>query len=89
VRDFCDVCGFNLGANDIGDGAAVFLIFILGFSIVPMAFGLDVWLEPPLWVQVVLWGAVSLALIGLLLPATKAMIILLEHRHRPGDKNAD
>ncbi len=80
----CADCKTNLGAHDIGDGAAVFLIFFLGFTIIPIAWAFEVMFAPPLWVHPVLWGSVSLGLIALILPAAKAYIILLEYRHRPG-----
>lgn len=83
VVDSCSVCQAKLGRNDVGDGAAVFLIFILGASVVPMALVFEHFVTPPLWVHAVLWGAVILGLIGLILPAVKAFIILLEYRHRP------
>jgi uncharacterized protein (DUF983 family) len=86
VRDACGTCGFALGQHDIGDGAAVFLIFILGFFIIPLAWVFELAVAPPLWVHAVLWTVVSFGMIMLLLPATKAMIIMLEYRHRPGEK---
>lgn len=81
----CEVCGTKLGSHDVGDAAAVFLIFILGFCIVPSAWMFELAFAPPLWVHVILWGIVALGMIALLLPAAKAFIILLEYRHRPGD----
>lgn len=83
VVDVCDHCGAQLGLHDIGDGAAVFLTFILSFTLVPMAWILELAIEPPLWAHVIMCGAVGLGMIALLLPALKAYIILLEHRHRP------
>lgn len=68
----------------MGDGAAVFLIFLLGFTLVPAAWLLELALAPPLWAHVLVWGAAGLGLIALVLPATKAYIILLEYRHRRG-----
>ena len=85
VVDECAECKTKLGRHDIGDGAAVFLIFFLGFTIVPLAWSFEKAFAPPLWVHGVLWGIVSLLLIALILPAAKAFIILLEYRHRPGD----
>jgi uncharacterized protein (DUF983 family) len=82
VVDKCAACGAPLGAHDIGDGGAVFMIFILCFSIIPLAWGFEVLFAPPLWVHVVLWGVVSLGLIGIMLPAVKAYIVMLEFRHR-------
>ena len=82
VVDKCAKCHAPLGSHDIGDGAAVLLVFVLGFSIIPMAWAFELWAAPPLWLHVVLWGIVGLGMIALLLPASKAYIIMLEHRHR-------
>lgn len=81
--DRCSVCDARLGLHDIGDGAAVFLNFILCFTLIPVAWVFENIFEPPLWVHVVLWGAAGLGIIALMLPALKAYIILLEYRHRP------
>lgn len=89
VVDHCDVCQAPLSRNDVGDGAAVFLIFLLGLLIVPLAWVFELWVEPSLWVHAVLWGIVALCLIALLLPALKCYVILLEHRHRPGGVRKD
>jgi len=80
--DECEVCHEKLGQNDVGDGAAVFLIFLLGATIVPLSLVFEHFVHPPLWVHAVLWGLVSLGAIAVLLPAVKAYIILLEYRYR-------
>ncbi|MDY0009292.1 MAG: DUF983 domain-containing protein, partial [Bdellovibrionales bacterium] len=56
-------------------------IFILCFSIVPLSWVLELLYAPPLWVQVVLWTVVSAIAVAVMLPATKAYIIMLEWRH--------
>jgi uncharacterized protein (DUF983 family) len=85
LRDRCAVCGLDLSRNDSADGPAVFLIFIFGFALVPLALVLEFTLHPPLWVHAVLWGAVLVALtVGCLRPI-KAYIIALQFKHRPGD----
>ena len=43
----CAVCGLDLSPHDSGDGPAVFLIFILGALVVPIAIFAEVWFEPP------------------------------------------
>lgn len=78
----CAHCGKPLAKNDVGDGASVFLIFLLGFLLVPLAWGFEKTFSPPLWVHGVVFGLVALVLIAVILPATKAYIILLESRHR-------
>ena len=85
LRPSCPVCGLNLSKNDSADGPAVFLIFLLGFLLVPLALMFENLAAPPLWVHAVLWGFVALAItVGLLRPL-KAYIIGLQFRHRPGD----
>ena len=58
----CSVCHAKLGQHDVGDGASVFLIFLLGASIIPMAWAFECLVAPPLWVHVVLWGTVALGI---------------------------
>lgn len=85
VRERCENCRLALAENDSADGPAVFLIFILGFTVVPLALLFDWAFHPPLWVHAVLWGAVLLAAtLGMLRPA-KAYIIALQYKHRPSD----
>ena len=87
VNETCPHCQLALSAhNDSADGPAVFLIFILGFLLVPLALLLEVALSPPLWVHAVLWTIIALGItIGSLKPL-KAYIIALEYKHRPWDK---
>ncbi|MBI1214183.1 MAG: DUF983 domain-containing protein [Alphaproteobacteria bacterium] len=84
VVDECAVCGAKLGQNDVGDGASVFLTFIIGFSVMPLAWIFEKAFSPPAWVHGVVWSVYALGVILLLLPVIKAYIILLEYRHRPG-----
>lgn len=83
VREICESCGLKLAEQDSGDGPAVFLIFILGFSLVPLALLLEWAAHPPLWLHVVLWTIVALgATLGSLRPL-KSYIIALQYKHRP------
>jgi uncharacterized protein (DUF983 family) len=82
IVDSCTSCGAPLGRHDVGDGAAVLLIFIFGFSIIPLALVLEYFIGPPLWVHIIIWGAVLLGLALAALPAAKAYIMLLNRRHR-------
>lgn len=85
LKDQCDACGLDLQKNDSADGPAVFLIFILGFALVPMALIFDHYISPPLWIHAILWSVVTLGLtIGLLKPL-KSYIIYLQYKHRPND----
>ena len=81
----CPHCGFDYSKNDSADGPAVFLMFILGTLLVPLAWMFELAVEPPLWVHALLWGFVALALtLGTLKPL-KAYVIALQYKHRPRD----
>lgn len=86
VVDHCPTCGLDLAKNDSADGPAVFLIFILGFLLVPLALLTDHFFSPPLWVHIILWGIVGLGIILLSLKPLKAYIIALQYKHRPWDQ---
>ncbi len=81
--DSCETCGLKLAKNDNGDGPAVFLIFLLGFLLVPPAIWISMRVDWPLWVHGLIWGVVILgSTIGLLRPA-KALTLCLQYSHRP------
>ena len=81
----CPECGFDYSKNDSADGPAVFLIFVLGTLLVPLALIFDSMFSPPLWVHAVLWGCVALVLtVGALKPL-KSYIIALQYKYRPRD----
>lgn len=85
VNDRCAACGLDLAKNDSADGPAVFLIFILGFLLVPLAIAFEFAFNPPLWVHGVLWTIVALGLTMGSLKPLKSYIIALQYKHRPGD----
>jgi len=88
VVDRCRVCGLELARNDSGDGPAVFLIFILGSAIVPLALWVAMSVDWPLWLHGIIWGVVILgSTVGLLRPA-KAYVLALQYRHRRNDFDA-
>lgn len=85
LRDECSVCGLDFTKNDSADGPAVFLIFILGTLLVPLAIWFEFAVAPPLWAHAVIWGIATLALtLGALKPL-KSYIIALQFKHRRGD----
>ncbi|MFN3700555.1 MAG: DUF983 domain-containing protein [Alphaproteobacteria bacterium] len=87
IRAHCAHCGLKLSDHDCADGPAVFLIFVLGFSLVPLALLLDALVVIPLWVHGVVWSIVALgATLGSLRPL-KAYIIALQYKHLPWDQN--
>ncbi len=85
LNDKCDHCGLNLQNNDSADGPAVFLIFILGALVVPLALWLDAVATIPLWVHAIIWLIVILGLTLLSLKPLKSYIFTLQYKYRPDD----
>ena len=88
VRARCAECGFDLHAHDVGDGAAVFVILILGFVVVGLALLVEARFEPPLWVHAVIWPFVIFGGAIAMLRPLKATLIALQFRHRRDTFNA-
>ena len=82
TRPACERCGLDYRFIDTGDGPAVFAIFILGFLILGGALYVEFTFEPPVWVHVVLWGALTPLIALILLRFIKAMLIALQYRNK-------
>ena len=88
VAKSCEVCGTDLEKADSGDGPAVFIIFILGALVVPMALWLEAAVEPPMWVHMIIWSLVILGgSVGLLRPL-KGLMIALQFKHKASDSGS-
>ncbi len=82
VAERCPACGLDLRKADSGDGPAVFIIFILGFLVVPLALLFEAKVAPPMWLHVAIWPALILGTsLGLLRPV-KGVLIALQYRHK-------
>ena len=81
IADTCEACGLDFRSEDAGDGPAVFMMFAVGLIVVPLALGLEVIAQPPLWVHMVIWLPFALALILAMLPPFKATLFALQYRH--------
>lgn len=85
LKDSCPECGLDLGKSDSADGPAVFLIFILGFALVPLALWIDAVWHWSLVLHAAVWTIVALGIaLGSLRPL-KAYIIALQYKHRASD----
>jgi len=86
VAKRCESCDLNLSGEDSGDGAAVFVILVVGFAIVGLALITEIMFGPPLWVHYAIWiPAILGASLGLLRPF-KSILIALQFKHRPGSE---
>ena len=85
LKERCGECGLDLTKNDSADGPAVFLIFIFGALLVPLALIVAYAVAWPLWVHGLLWGIALIAVtVGSLQPV-KALVIALQYKFRPED----
>jgi uncharacterized protein (DUF983 family) len=82
VAERCATCDLDLTGEDAGDGAAVFVIFVVGFAVVGLALVAEILFGPPLWVHYAVWiPAILGASMGLLRPF-KGVLIALQFKHR-------
>lgn len=84
VAERCDVCGLELSKVDSGDGPAVFLIFILGFTVVPVTLWLGLSFDLPAWAPVAIGAALIAGISAVLLRPAKALVVALQYRSRGG-----
>lgn len=77
----CSNCGLDFTEFDVGDAAAPFLIFLVGTVVVVAAVWLELAMEPPWWVHVLLWVPLTLVLTLALLRFAKAMLVALEYKN--------
>ena len=85
VRTRCAVCETDLSGQDSGDGPAPFVVFLVGAIVVSLALATEVRYEPPVWLHLVLWLPLTIALVLALLRPAKALMIAFQYKHRRDD----
>lgn len=82
LNDCCPVCALDFGRADAGDGPAVFVIFIVGFIAVALAFiARFVWLMS-IGASFALSAGVAIAIILITLRPMKATLIALQFANK-------
>jgi uncharacterized protein (DUF983 family) len=89
VAPRCKNCDLDYAFIDSGDGPAVFVILIIGFVVCGLALWVEVAFNPPLWVHLLLWLPLILALALPLLRALKGLMIALQYKHRAAEGRID
>ena len=77
----CRACGLDFASFNVGDGPAAFLILVIGAVITGLAIALELALEPPFWVHILLWLPLTSAAVILSLRVAKGLLLALEYRH--------
>lgn len=81
----CDHCGLDFAFADSGDGPAFFVMSIAGFIVLGGALAVEILYKPPLWVHVLLWLPLGLAVPLLLLRPFKGVMVALQYRYRAAE----
>lgn len=85
LRLSCEACGLDYASADSGDGPAVFVIFIVGFIAVALAFiARFVWYAP-IGVALLISGGFTLVAVLALLRPLKATMIALQYANKAAE----
>ena len=76
----CRQCGLDFSRFNVGDGAAAFLILILGAVVGGLAIWLELAMAPPFWIHILLWLPLSLLLVVGGIRYSKARLLATEWR---------
>jgi uncharacterized protein (DUF983 family) len=78
----CGRCGLDYSQFNVGDGPAAFLIMIVGAVVTFGAVSLQLSVEPPIWVHILIWVPLTISLVVGLLRIAKGALLVLEYRNR-------
>ena len=77
----CGNCGLDFSGYNVGDGPAAFLTLILGTILVAAAIALELSVQPPFWVHLVIWIPLTAASTIASLRVAKAWLLAAEYRN--------
>lgn len=77
----CGRCGLDYASFNVGDGAAAFLILIVGALVSLLAIVTELRWSPPWWLHLILWAPLTLILTVALLRLAKGLLLALEYRN--------
>lgn len=78
--DRCRACGHDFTRYNVGDGPAAFLTMIIGGLVCAAALTLQLTVEPPFWLHIVLWVPLTTAAVIASLRVSKAAMLIHEAR---------
>ncbi len=89
ITERCASCGADFSGEDAGDGPAVFIMFAVGFIVIPLVLVVEVAYTPPMWVHIALWFPLSGLLIAALLRPFKGVLFALQHQTKAQEARLD
>ena len=85
LHERCESCGLDYVKADSGDGPAVFVIFIVGFIAVALAFIVRFGLHAPMGVALLISAGFTIISILALLRPLKATMIALQYANKAAE----
>ena len=85
----CDVCGADFESADVGDGASVFALFIVGFLAVVLYLLVEVALRPPWWGHLIVQLPFVPIISIILLRPLKGVLFALQYEHDAQEARLD
>jgi uncharacterized protein (DUF983 family) len=78
----CRACQLDFSTFNVGDGPAAFLTLLVGALITGLAIALELSMEPPFWLHLLLWLPITTVAVLLSLRFAKGLLLALEYKHR-------
>jgi uncharacterized protein (DUF983 family) len=85
----CGVCRLDYSFAEAGDGPAVFVILITGFIVVGLALWMEVSLNPPIWLHLLIWIPSTFVLALTALRLIKGVLVTLQYRNKAAEGRID
>lgn len=85
----CNACGASFESADVGDGAAVFALFIVGFLAVVAVLIVEVVFRPPWWVHLLYQPVLVFGLTIACLRPLKGLLFALQYKHDAQEARLD
>jgi uncharacterized protein (DUF983 family) len=82
VQPKCEVCDLDLAFADTGDGPAFFVMSFVGIVVVALALWAEFAYEPPIWLHLVMWTALSIILSLVMVRPLKGVLVNLQYHHK-------
>lgn len=89
IVDECAACGADFRGADAGDGPAVFIMFAVGFIVVPLVLVVELAYAPPTWVHIALWFPLTALLVGAMLRPFKGVLFALQYSNKAAEGRLD
>jgi len=85
----CEACGENFEIEDAGDGPAVFVIFLAGIIICPLALIFHIKTDAHIIVTMLVWGPILIAFCLALLRPLRGLMLNLQIANEAAEARLD